>query len=184
MQENSTCGMCGEPLTEDVRTTVLFGVRVSQKCSKAFNERRQLAYLIDAGACLAMAFPIADKIAAADLRGDGRVSLWMVWAICTGMLFFKDVWHGTSLGKTVCGLQVVDVDTGSPIGLRQSLQRNLSLLLCAGGWPALLMAQGMRFGPRFGEKWARTRVVLRKFRNAPAFVSTSANQIWNDSMAA
>lgn len=134
IQTDTICGMCGEPLTQDMKPTVLFGARVSQKCSNAFNGRRQLAFLIDAGACLAIAFPVASHMAAADLKGDGRVSFWMVWAICTGMLFFKDVCRGRSLGKCLCGLQVVDVDTGDPIGLRQALQRNLSLVLCAGGW--------------------------------------------------
>ncbi len=182
MQTNSSCGVCGESLADERKTTVLFGTRVSRKCGKSFNEKRMLAYVLDAAASLAIGLGAASVFAPTDPTND-RVWFLIMWSVSTSLMLVKDSWRGTSPGKWLCGLQVVDVDHGGPIGIRQSVVRNLPAVVHGMAWPALIVAHRMRFGPRDGEKWARTRVIVRKHRDAPAFVSTGADEIWTDPRA-
>jgi uncharacterized RDD family membrane protein YckC len=184
MQEGTTCGMCGCPLIGESASTLLYDVPVHGSCSRSFNGRRLQAFVFDyALAVVLMLWLFFDYDTTPQARASESAFFFppmmlLVGAVC---LLMKDSFYGTSLGKLLSGLQVVDADTGIPIGLRQSLQRNL-LLLSAIGWALPLhvgfgimpvslwfVAHRMRFGPRKGDGWANTRVIDRKRRHAPVF---------------
>jgi uncharacterized RDD family membrane protein YckC len=122
---------------------------------------------------------------------------WIPLILAGLFLLTRDAWRGMSPGKRMSGLQVVDTDTGEPIGLRQSVQRNLVLLLALVGF--LPIAEGpvkglgislwviafrMRFGPRDGEGWANTRVIDRSLSKAPAFAVIDAASVRTQTRAA
>lgn len=69
-------------------------------------------------------------------------------------LGLADGWpNGRSLGKLCCGLRVVDIATGRPIGMAQSLGRNLTLLIFPYELIALLCDQRQRFGDRLANTY-------------------------------
>jgi uncharacterized RDD family membrane protein YckC len=72
----------------------------------------------------------------------------------------KDGFHGHSFGKSLLGLQVVDIDTGQGAGFGASFKRNLPMLI---PFAPLVAAFQMSRGPRLGDGWANTRVVWKKY---------------------
>jgi uncharacterized RDD family membrane protein YckC len=191
--------MCGSPLIGEAVRTLLYGSPVHCACSRSFNGRRLQAFVFDYVLAVGLMFwLILEHDTTVEARASESVYVFtpmmvLVGAVC---LLAKDSCYGTSLGKLLSGLQVVDADTGRPIGLKQSLQRNL-LLLSAIGWalpmhagygimPVSLwfIAHRMRLGPRKGDGWANTRVIDRKLRNAPAFAAPKSDRIQSSAIAA
>ena len=83
------------------------------------------------------------------------------------MIFgLKDGFAGKSLGKLICGVEVIDIDTQKPIGFARAFKRNLVLMIPL---MPIVVAFTLAKGRRFGDKWANTKVVLRKARNHPIF---------------
>jgi uncharacterized RDD family membrane protein YckC len=64
------------------------------------------------------------------------------------------------------GLQVVDVDSGQGAGFGASFKRNLPLLIPV---VPLIVAIQLNGGPRWGDGWANTRVVWKKYRGRGPF---------------
>jgi hypothetical protein len=99
--------------------------------------------------------------------------------VALALFMGKDGVRGVSAGKWLTGLQVVDDRRGTPIGFARSIRRNLILLIPL--MPIVLAFQ-MRGGPRWGEGWAGTRVVIRKRRAARAFsVTEDPSEDWSSS---
>ncbi|HLG59145.1 MAG TPA: RDD family protein [Vicinamibacterales bacterium] len=78
-------------------------------------------------------------------------------------LLLRDAMRGQSLGKVICGLVVISVETGRPATLKGSVQRNLLLLLPGANVVAIFLeaitltrdTQGQRLGDRL----AQTQVI-------------------------
>ncbi|HVP12092.1 MAG TPA: hypothetical protein VMV94_13005, partial [Phycisphaerae bacterium] len=66
----------------------------------------------------------------------------------------------------LCRVRVVDKDTLEPTGFACSLKRNLVLLIPV--VPAIVAFQLLK-GRRWGDKWARTKVILKKHAHRPPF---------------
>ncbi|MBN1513081.1 MAG: RDD family protein [Phycisphaerae bacterium] len=90
-------------------------------------------------------------------------------AACAGTVLFlvKDGFYGQSPGKALTGVQVVNSRTLEPIGPWQSFLRNLVLLVPLVG--PVLVAGTMIGGKRWGDGWAGTRVIWKKYRHRPVF---------------
>jgi uncharacterized RDD family membrane protein YckC len=172
------CAVCGEPLGAG-KTLPLFGHRTHKGCRSAFDLRRESAYVIDFILIFMVLMVLAAGISVSftpkgsvDPEGStGVIVLFLTELALVALFLAKDSVNGVSFGKLVTGLQVVDADSGRPIGLRQSIQRNLILLV---PMMPIVLAFQMRGGPRIGEGWASTRVVIRKRRDAPAFAAHAA----------
>ncbi|MBI5765077.1 MAG: RDD family protein [Planctomycetes bacterium] len=149
----------------------LFGVPVCKKCFYKFANRRQLAYIIDLvllyvlsfafGAVLGLVFPelfISPPDQFTLLDGFWLVFNWLFVPVVFAM---KDGFRGYSPGKWVCGVQVVDQITREPIGFLQSLKRNLILVIPI---TPLIIAFTLAKGRRWGDKWAHTEVVWKRYR--------------------
>jgi uncharacterized RDD family membrane protein YckC len=65
------------------------------------------------------------------------------------------------------GLQVVDRISREPVGMGQSIKRNLVLMLPYLG--TLLVIATMAKGRRLGDGWAETEVIWRKYKSKRPF---------------
>lgn len=167
------------------RKRVLYGVPVCKKCFYGFANRRQIAYLIDAVAWqIAIIFPIGFiagiMIATTPPGPAGQPNsamqqlefalnflpypLFLIFAM-------KDGFTGKSLGKSICGVMVLDQDTHEPITFLTSFKRNLILIVPI---LPLVVAFMLQRGYRIGDKWANTKVVWTKYRNHPLFTGQLA----------
>jgi len=104
------------------------------------------------------------------VRGGGHTDLSGLIAVLPWLLYFlwlfRDGFGGRSFGKSVMGLQVVDVDTGQGAGFGASFKRNLPMLI---PFAPLVAAAQMSRGPRLGDGWANTRVVWKKHQGRGPF---------------
>jgi len=123
------------------------------------------------------------------ITGIGPIFELIIGLVVAVMLSFKDGFRGCSLGKRICGVQVVNVDTLAPIGFSASFVRNLPpvglLLLVVCGRlilsPSnrmlglimivglLIIAYKLEQGPRWGDSLAKTKVIWTKYRHRVPF---------------
>ena len=138
----------------------LYLTPVCHKCYHGFARRRQLAFLID------MVLWWVVMYAFLFLVGGSIVISWglLLLFIC------KDGFTGCSLGKEVCGVQVIDRVTLQPIGFGTSFKRNLPLIIPI---VPLIVALKLGPGPRDGDGWAKTKVIWSKHRGHPIFRSST-----------
>jgi uncharacterized RDD family membrane protein YckC len=155
----------------------LYGKPVCAKCRNGFANRRQAAYIVDWFAihfAPVMLFALLPRAAPSNpftaVGGPPLVAYdWLTtvfsWALF--LLFIaKDGFGGHSPGKALCGVQVVDAKTLEPIRFWASFKRNLVLLVPFG---AIVVALTMMGGKRWGDGWAGTRVIWKKYRHRPVF---------------
>lgn len=157
-----SCPICGRTLR---RPKPLYGVDVCRKCRNGFANRRQAAWLLDWGLYfgLVLLSNAAADYASSELQPIVKVS----WVVAWVAFFFKDGFNGLSPGKWLCGVQVLDSRTYEPIGFWRSVKRNLVTALPYIG--VLIPALQMIRGPRWGDRWAQTMVVWRKYAHKPPF---------------
>jgi uncharacterized RDD family membrane protein YckC len=175
---NRSCPLCGRPLHRE-RSGILFrsrgpvflyGFPVCRKCRNWFANRRQGAFLIDIilwrlvefGIIAGSLSVLAAAPGPAGLGGAGAEAFGLLLAC--GLLFvfpFRDAFSGFSPGKWLCGLQVVDRITREPISASQSYKRNLPMLVPLAG--ILIALNQMMSGPRWGDGWANSVVIWRKY---------------------
>lgn len=149
----------------------LFGVPVCKKCFYKFTNRRQAAFIIDAilmwcaafafGVLLGLMFPDAFNSPPDHITAMDAFLFVFSWIIEPMTFALKDGFRGNSPGKWVCGVQVVDQVTREPIGFLQSFKRNLILIIPI---TPLIIAFTLAKGPRWGDKWAHTEVVWKRYR--------------------
>jgi uncharacterized RDD family membrane protein YckC len=81
----------------------------------------------------------------------------------TAYLLLRDSISGRSVGKFVCGLVVINLETGRPCGLGASIQRNALLLLPGANIVAAFLEAATIVrdpqGQRLGDRFASTQVV-------------------------
>ncbi|GMU34098.1 MAG: RDD family protein [Planctomycetia bacterium] len=163
------CPICDRACTTK-KSRKLYDVRVCKKCSNGFASRRQGAYIIDSlllyvlsfisGFVMALMFP--EVLAPTTGETLGVTIFWYFhgWVLLPLLFCFKDGFKGCSPGRWLCGVRVVDRDTRDPIHMTQSLKRNLILMIPV--VPLIIAFQLIR-GVRYGDEWAKTRVVWKKY---------------------
>jgi hypothetical protein len=93
----------------------------------------------------------------------------------------KDSILGTSLGKLLMGLQVVEVPSGRPCGFGGSVKRNLFLFIPLVNL-LIIIFEGFKLckSPRTGDLWANTLVISKQntpqFLDAPVMADFLLNQ--------
>ncbi len=166
------CPLCGDAGKMGSKARKLYDVWVCRKCNLRMTNRRQFAWLLDVvalwGLMFVVVFVVAFVVAAtgggARANTSGLVAV-LPWAAYVAWLF-KDGFHGHSFGKSLMGLQVVDIDTEQGAGFGASFQRNLPMFI---PFAPLVAAFQMTRGPRLGDGWANTRVVWKKYRGRGPF---------------
>lgn len=79
----------------------------------------------------------------------------------------KDGFGGYSPGKKLMGLQALDLESGKPVSFAQSFKRNLPTIIPL---IPLVMAFQISTGQRWGDRWAKTTVVWKKYDESPVFL--------------
>lgn len=147
----------------------LYGGWVCKKCAVSFANRRQLAFVLDSIVFGLLIYAVTFAVALL-LPGIVPVLMAPIFSI-TGFTFnlstnfvfnFKDGFRGKSIGRLITGVTVVDEATREPIGFGQSFKRNLCLLV---PFSFIVVVLNMMKGPRWGDRWAGTRVVWDHYRN-------------------
>ena len=179
------CSICGKPFVHALPRT-LYGFPVCAEDHQSFMVKRIVAHLIDVVlysiffAIALWGFIIVSVIIVAassgpsgpsDRTADFVARLWVLM-IPLGMLgrTLVDGFRGHSPGKAMLGLQVVEENTGRPIGFFQSFQRNLPLLIPLVPLIVLVMLL-QNDGHRLGDGWAHTKVIWKDYRHRPPFQS-------------
>jgi len=175
--------------------TITYAFRTSAR-DPFFSEtnRRQLAFLLDyvllfvvatiAGMAVGLMVPVA-------LVGLVAVAVGLA---CNFLFSLKDGFNGQSPGKSLMGVQVLERKSLEPIGFRLSLMRHVPLLVMwavpafltvvhEGAWliagliaSILLFYMGSQLcrGPRWGDKFAGTMVIWKKYRHRVPFDTRGA----------
>jgi uncharacterized RDD family membrane protein YckC len=164
---DQTCPLCGKDTHMGKKAKLLYGHLVCRKCWYNFATRRQLAYAVDAilwEVCLGIVGIVFGLAELSDnvIRG---LSLPMVLAFPLAFCL-KDGFSGSSPGKAMMGVQVVDKTTGAPIGFGASFKRNLPLLI---PFMPFIVCFQLSAGNRIGDGWANTRVIWKKYRDKAPF---------------
>jgi hypothetical protein len=169
------------PLCRDAKhmrkPKLLYNVPVCKKCFYKFANRRQLAYVVDwilfnivvfFAIRLFVIFLVRLQI---DPDLGNTILFVTSWIALPLIFFFKDGFAGHSLGKLVCGVQVVDRRTFQPVSFGRSFQRNLPLLI---PFMPLINAILLQKGYRIGDGWAKSKVIWKKYANHPVFTGRLA----------
>jgi uncharacterized RDD family membrane protein YckC len=161
---------------------LLYGHRVCKKCYYKFANRRQLAYLVDALLFGLIAFPLGWLIGV-QLQGmvNSKLMFDLILApislLFSSLFIMKDGFNGQSPGRRLTDVQVLDEKSGRPISFGQSFKRNAILLVGAipiiGGIASLIViiiiAIQLNKGYRLGDRFARTRVIWKRYARSPVF---------------
>lgn len=169
-----TCPICGAEKKDRFFKLKLYGVPVCKKCLYRFANRRQIGWFLDAlllyvmsvifGMVIGLVFPemfSASSTAATD-------AFWVVfgWVLAPFLFTFKDGFRGHSPGKWLMGVQAVGAATQEPISFGPSVKRNLVTMI---PFVPLLMAFQLTKGFRWGDRWAETKVIWKKYRHEVPF---------------
>lgn len=166
------CPLCEDTKKMGGKARMLYDHWICRKCSNGLVNRRQFAWLLDIMALWGIMFVVLFLAAfvLGIVRGGGHTDLSGLIAVLPWLLYFlwlfRDGFGGRSFGKSVLGLQVVDVDTGQGAGFGASFKRNLPMLI---PFAPLVAAAQMSRGPRLGDGWANTRVVWKKHQGRGPF---------------
>jgi uncharacterized RDD family membrane protein YckC len=89
---------------------------------------------------------------------------WVLYlALGAAYTLFRDAVRGQSIGKVLCGLVVISLETGRPASLSTSVRRNAVLILPGANVVAVFL-EGLTIvrdpqGQRLGDRLAQTQVV-------------------------
>jgi uncharacterized RDD family membrane protein YckC len=173
--QNVPCPLCANA-KHMKKAKALYGHMVCRKCYYAFANRRQFAFFIDIVTWRVAMFPVGFVLGLTmALAGFHRSEIYAVATIIGWLLlsvfFCKDSFAGQSPGKALCGVKVIDRESGQPATIGASFKRNLCLLI-----PFMPLIVGGRLcsGFRTGDKWAGTKVIWRKYADHPIFATSSA----------
>ncbi len=165
--------------------TLLYGERVCKSCYMSFANRRQWAFAMDFLAIFGVAnigiytlLFIIGAVVTQDQPSDTAALLGlfflMTYFVSVYILFaVKDGFGGYSIGKYLCGLRVLNIDTGKPIGFMESFKRNLIITFASIScflWPALIViGMDLNKGERLHDGWARSKVVWGRYKDKRPF---------------
>ena len=103
------CPLCRDSASMK-RPRTLYGHIVCTRCWSSFVSRRQFAWIIDVLLIqFGVGFLVGFVAAVLRVKFEG-VSGWLIYAAVCVAVVFKDGFQGHSLGKRICGVQVVDAE--------------------------------------------------------------------------
>lgn len=156
---SNCCPLCQRSDKKWEKAKPLYDVLVCKKCSDDFANLRTLAHVIDKVVWMFGPY-MAMLTFMSILPGLLAVCFAILMLLMMTIGFtLKDGFNGKSIGKRVLGLQVVDQNSGAPIGLWKSFLRNIVFYIPILPLIALLT---LSKGKRIGDDWANSRVVWDK----------------------
>jgi uncharacterized RDD family membrane protein YckC len=171
-QNPEICPLC-EKSKHMKKGKPLYGLLVCRNCYYSFANRRQLAFLFDNlfFSCIILMLVWGIQGVSNSSQGDIEGVVNVLGFIFFPVFCLKDGFSGRSLGKAICGVQVIDETTGEPCNFLASFKRNLPIWIPIMG---LVVACQLCKGHRTGDKWSNTKVIWRKFATHPIFAPTLA----------
>jgi uncharacterized RDD family membrane protein YckC len=160
---DTPCPLCGSS-QKMKKPRTLYGHEVCRRCWGGFITRRQLAWIVDIIFLQVMVgffFGFFAALAGVEEPATGVLMLAVGIALA-----FKDGFAGHSFGKWICGVQVVDSESGGAAGFGKSFLRNW---VAAVPVMPIVIALTMNDGPRIGDGMAKTRVIWKRYRKHPVF---------------
>jgi uncharacterized RDD family membrane protein YckC len=165
--EQGCCPLCGK-IKHMNKSRSMYGVPVCRSCSNAFANLRLLAVVIDELVLVGL-FLATTKGGTSSITDP--VAAWL-----SVIYFIKDGFWGYSPGKALLGLQVINENTGKPIGFLRSIKRNLPILFPI---MPLIIGSQVHKGHRSGDLWSQSKVVWKRYSAHPIFQSkASKDYIW------
>jgi uncharacterized RDD family membrane protein YckC len=166
---NASCSLCNVQTKE---AKLLYEQPVCRNCYSSFANLRYFAFIADMVIMLILAIVLA--------------GIWepLVFLLYIAFLGKDCLFSGSSPGKALAGLRVIDQDSGEPIGLFASTKRNLPLWIPPVGFIIQIMAAvQLPKGQRIGDTWANTKVVWKKYVEHTAFLPTShPHFVWTEEL--
>lgn len=176
MSMSTACPLCGSDKKMH-KAKLLYGTPVCRKCLYKFANRRQIGFMIDWLIWLPVSLGIGvglilffDAVELPPLL-EHSIEFIIGWLLLPLIFNCKDGFAGHSLGKFICGVQVVDQETFEPVGFLASLKRNLPLMI---PFMPLVVAFLLNKGHRLGDGWAKSKVIWKKYANHPVFTGQLA----------
>jgi len=169
------CPLCGRDKYMGKKTKILYGIAVCRNCYYSFANNRQLAYFLDQllywGLMYALGYCIVIILRFAGTAAPQTFYQALGWLLFPIFAMKDGSSNGSSPGKMAMGIQVLDIETGKPIGLISSLKRNLILII-----PIVPLIVGVQLckGYRSGDGWAKTRVIWKKYADRAPFAIGNA----------
>ena len=149
------------------------GTILSKEDRRAILHRREWTYVLDVVFINIVCAVLGLAVGTAGGRDEAGPGAAMLIGGLLGILYFlfKDSFSGTSLGKAMTGLRVVDATSLQPIGPGQSIARNWIFLIPIFPLVELIVANIREDKRRLGDLMANT-IVLRPGRE-PALPPTA-----------
>jgi len=166
MSTIAACPLCGDQQRMN-QPKKLYGYDICKRCSSKFANRRQFAYFLDIIFVRILQFVAAvglGLVLATEQDIDAIATILILVFVIA--LLAKDGFSGTSPGKALMGVQAVDEQTRKPIGFAASIKRNLPTLVPIA--PIVIAFQLIQ-GKRWGDGWAGTQVIWKKYADNPVF---------------
>jgi uncharacterized RDD family membrane protein YckC len=159
------CPLCGSDRYMGAKTSTLYGQPVCTKCYVGFANRRQFAFLVD---CAISSLLVWGGLVWTGITPDPDTARGLSFVLFP-IFGMKDGFGGSSPGKALMGVQVLREDTGATAGFGAAFKRNLILAVPL---VPLFVAFRLASGKRWGDGWAHTRVICKKYRDRPPFAFT------------
>ena len=163
---STACPLCGRDRWMGSKARLLYGVPVCSRCSVGFTNRRQAAFVVDAVIFWVLLFALFAVTGVTDPDTARGAAFFLV-----PVFGLKDGLRGSSPGKALLGVQVVNDRTGTPGGWGAAFRRNLILMV---PFVPLIIAFTLGPGKRWGDTWGRTRVIWKKYRDRTPFAVAAA----------
>jgi uncharacterized RDD family membrane protein YckC len=186
MESTNVCSLCDVTFSNPTQIRQIYGSRVCESCHDDFAFRRGLAFFMDAMASNIVIMP-AILLGFLFFGSQGPVhvdvierhqtirALTIMALIAIPVLFIllKDGFRGTSPGKALFGLQVINVSNGETGAFLSSVRRTLPLMV-----PFMPIYIGYQLfqndGKRLGDTWADTKVISKQHRAKAPFRSQTS----------
>ena len=164
------CPLCEKEKKVEKKEKILYGVSVCRSCYYKLANRRQMAFLLDILMWRCVEIVIIIPLWTTLFRqGITQSTATLILYFFLLVFFFKDGFGGYSPGKALLGLRVVNQSTGEPATFLASFKRNLILII---PFIPLFVAVRLCKGYRWGDSWANTKVIWKKYKDkAPFLVS-------------
>lgn len=163
--KNNICFLCGKHASSK-RPKILYGQAVCAKCYYDFANRRQFAFVVDflLFRCILLFLAFSLGIATAPfISSELQINqLKLIFEVIMWPIFLiKDGFDGQSWGKKLMEVQVVKDGSRELADFPDSFKRNLPVLI---PFMPLIIGINLCKGKRFGDGWAKTRVIWNKYK--------------------
>lgn len=154
-----SCPLCSQDM--GAKPKLLYEHFVCKKCHTGFANRRQIAFVVDL--LLWLVFIITPIAVLMRANADEVRGLQL---LLSPVFMLKDGFSGYSPGKVMMGVRTMKTASDKPAGFFASFLRNLPLII-----PFMVLIVGARLkdGKRYGDGWAKTRVIWNKYRSSVLF---------------